>query len=186
MTALGQLRRFHEEYVHVCLALHYLHADFLTIGSGLGEAIQEAGKGCHCWRLEFRCLKIISFQVQGIAFGFGQFTLFATWCLAFWYGSRVVDQGYCSFGDFFKVMLNLTSCSISELISKALNCLVFSAMISGQIQATAPDAGKANAAARRLYRIIMAQQEKDRTTQFKPQVPLQGNVCRIIMLLLDI
>ena len=39
-------------------------------------------------------------QIQGIGFGFGQFAMFATWSLAFWYGSQVVSEGHCDFGEF--------------------------------------------------------------------------------------
>jgi hypothetical protein len=120
--------------------------------------------------------------VQGLGYGFGQFFAFGVWCLAFWYGSRLVDEGHCDFGDFIKVC-----CSVLLLNHhfKALNAIVFSAMISGQVQATAPDYNKATASARRLYRIIMAQQEKEQHQVLKPKYPLQGHVCTRFVLTFD-
>ena len=68
--------------------------------------------------------------------------MFAIQCLAFWFGAMMVNDGYCDFAGFFK----------------ALNALLFAAMVSGNIQSSAPDYKKAMSAARRIYRIIKAQE----------------------------
>lgn len=49
-------------------------------------------------------------------------------------------------------------------------------MISGQINATAPDYSKASAACRRLYRIIVGQQTRDAMQELQAQKPLTGKV----------
>ena len=56
--------------------------------------------------------------VQGCTFGVTEFSLFAVWALAFWYGSIEVSNGDCSFAD----------------MMKAISGILFGAMMSGQIQ----------------------------------------------------
>ena len=67
-----------------------------------------------------------------------QFTLYAIFGLAYYYGSVVVNHSYCNFPEFMK----------------ALMALLFGAMIAGQVSSSGPDVQKARGAAKRLYRII--------------------------------
>jgi hypothetical protein len=64
--------------------------------------------------------------VQGVALGFGQFTLFGMNALAFWYGSMVVEDGHCTFQgiDFFTLnVASLTFCIADFMV--VCCCLAF-------------------------------------------------------------
>eukprot|EP00049_Salpingoeca_infusionum_P008659 m.143059 g.143059 ORF g.143059 m.143059 type:complete len:1275 (+) comp14078_c0_seq2:641-4465(+) len=77
-------------------------------------------------------------QVQGLTFGLTEFFVFAIWSLAFWYGSKTVENGWCDFTDMFKSQM----------------AIVFMGIIVGQNSSMAPDHTKARQAAARLYKLI--------------------------------
>jgi len=76
--------------------------------------------------------------VNGLAFGFTEFCMFAIWALAFWYGSKIVPRGQCDFNG----------------VLKALTALLFGAMTLGQVAALMPDAADAAVAATKIFRTL--------------------------------
>lgn len=42
-------------------------------------------------------------QLNGAGFGFSNFTMFALYALAFWYGGKLISQGQLNFADLLKV-----------------------------------------------------------------------------------
>ncbi|EGD76002.1 multidrug resistance protein [Salpingoeca rosetta] len=97
-------------------------------------------------------------QIQGLTFAFSEFCVFAVWALAFWYGSEVVDDGFCGFNEMFTAQMSI----------------VFMGIIAGQAGSLAPDAVKAKQAASRLYAMIqMHKEEQDaeaEKTYVRPQI----------------
>eukprot|EP00043_Microstomoeca_roanoka_P013304 m.130297 g.130297 ORF g.130297 m.130297 type:complete len:1336 (+) comp15719_c0_seq1:159-4166(+) len=84
-------------------------------------------------------------QIQGITFAFSEFCTFAVWALAFWYGSTVVQDGFCGFDEMFTAQM----------------AIVFMGIIAGQTGSLAPDAVKAKQAASRLYAMIQRHKEEE-------------------------
>lgn len=80
--------------------------------------------------------------VQGVMFGVSEFCLFGIWALAFWFGSHMVQDNKCNFGE----------------MMKAFSAVVFGAMMSGQMSSMAPDVAKATEAAQKIYTIIKEQE----------------------------
>uniref|UniRef100_A0A061SI39 ATP-binding cassette, subfamily B (MDR/TAP), member 1 n=1 Tax=Tetraselmis sp. GSL018 TaxID=582737 RepID=A0A061SI39_9CHLO len=77
-------------------------------------------------------------HVTGIGFGVSQFSMFAVYSLAFWYGGQQVKDGEMSFDEmlkvFFAVLLGATGASNAQM--------------------SFPDAHKASDAAKRIFRVI--------------------------------
>ncbi|EGD72703.1 ATP-binding cassette transporter subfamily B member 1 [Salpingoeca rosetta] len=93
-------------------------------------------------------------QIQGLAFGFAQFCMFAVWALAFWYGSEVVDDGFCGFREMFTAQMSI----------------IFMGIFAGQATTLAPDVVKAKQAAGRLYTMIETHKEEQEAEAEKKYV----------------
>lgn len=74
----------------------------------------------------------------GIGFGFGQFALFSTYALAFWYGGQLVSKGENSFKEVMLVFFSI----------------FLAAMGMAQAQLYFPDVAKGKAASQRVFSII--------------------------------
>ena len=91
--------------------------------------------------------------------------MFAIFCVAFYYGSHVVSDGFCNFADFMKALMVLIFGLFkrNHILIAGLNLYSIishteplGAMFAGQVSSTGPDVQKAGEGAKRLYRIIKA------------------------------
>eukprot|EP00730_Choanoeca_flexa_P008619 TRINITY_DN12512_c1_g1_i10.p1 TRINITY_DN12512_c1_g1~~TRINITY_DN12512_c1_g1_i10.p1 ORF type:complete len:536 (+),score=85.02 TRINITY_DN12512_c1_g1_i10:218-1609(+) len=99
-------------------------------------------------------------HIQGVTFGFSEFSVFALWALSFWWSAVVVDDGHCSFEEVFQAQF----------------AIIFMGMMVGEATGLAPDYAKAMAGAKRIY--VLLEEHKNRTsdskTLSKPQVKVMS------------
>lgn len=76
--------------------------------------------------------------VAAFIIGASEFITFAMWSLAFFWGATVVDHSWCEFSDMFKAILGV----------------LIVALMGGVVSAQAPDATKALASTKKIYRIL--------------------------------
>jgi len=91
---------------------------------------------------------IKSNTLRGFLSGLGQFFLFSSYCLSFWYGGKLITEGEYTFVNVLKVFMAIVMC----------------AMGLGQAAGMAPDAAKAKRAASVIFQMIDHKSEIDATS----------------------
>lgn len=87
--------------------------------------------------------------VSGLAFGFGEFFMFAIWAVAFWVGSLFMERGQCDFPG----------------IMKAVTGLLFAGFSLGQASMFAPNIAASKVSATHIFRLL------DRESEINPATP---------------
>jgi len=87
--------------------------------------------------------------LRGFLTGLGQFFLFSSYTLSFWYGGKLISEGEYNFLNVMKVFMAVVMC----------------AMGMGQAAGMAPDAGKAKRAASVIFQMIDHKSEIDATSK---------------------
>jgi len=105
-------------------------------------------------------LAIRKSHLGGFLTGLGQFFLFGTFALAFWYGGQLISQGEMDFNQVMKVFFAIT----------------LSAQGIGQAAGFAPDAGKAQAATQAIFRLIDAKPKVDVDAGGKKNEKVKGSI----------
>mmetsp|Transcript_9271 Transcript_9271/g.18897 ORF Transcript_9271/g.18897 Transcript_9271/m.18897 type:complete len:1302 (-) Transcript_9271:938-4843(-) len=84
---------------------------------------------------------------SGLAFGFSEFSMFALWSIAFWYGTRLVQWGNCEFNGLMRAVVGL----------------LFAAFSLGEISTASPDVAASLHAGSEIFRLLDRQSEIDPT-----------------------
>jgi ATP-binding cassette subfamily B (MDR/TAP) protein 1 len=77
-------------------------------------------------------------DIAGVSFGFAEAFSFILWAVAFWAGSKFIEQGHCTFLE----------------LMKAVTGLLFTGISLGNAATMVPNLGAANVAATMLFRLL--------------------------------
>ncbi|KAF2069672.1 hypothetical protein CYY_009009 [Polysphondylium violaceum] len=140
-------------------------------------------------------------HISGLAFGFSQFILFAVYCLSFWYGGKLVDEGefhatetqiaeQCNNSTIPLYWTDFPTCKHAQdtilgfnAMMRVFFAIVLSAIGIGQASSFAPDLAKAKAATNAIFKLL---DTKSKINPMEEKRDANGNLCTINVVVGDI